>query len=86
VENNAMAHETWNIERHIEKGVRATVKVYPTGTAKSNGMRYRMLRGPWENTGKEHRDYYASQMELRVRLAALEAQYLPDRKSRGSQH
>ncbi len=81
-----MAHETWNIERHAEKGVRATVMVYPTGSAKANGMRYRMLRGPGENTGKEHRDYYASQMAFRVRLAALEAQYLPDRKSCVSQH
>jgi hypothetical protein len=70
-----VSSQTWNIERHPEKGVRATVKVYPTSIEKQNGMRYRMMRGPWKCTGAESRDYYESQVALRERLSALEAQF-----------
>ncbi len=70
-----MAHQHWNIERDARRGVRATVKVYPTGVQLVNGMRYRMLRGPWMNSGNEMRDYYESQQALRLRVAALEERY-----------
>lgn len=73
-----MSHQTWNIERDPRLGVRATVQLFPTGVAKANGMRYRKLRGPWVNTGKEMRDFYESQQALRQRLASIEAAYQGD--------
>lgn len=68
-----MSHQTWNIERHPAKGVRATVQVWPTREHKRAGIRYRMLRGQWSNTGNELRDEYLSRTGLRRRLADLES-------------
>jgi hypothetical protein len=70
-----MSQQIWNIERDARLGVRATVKVYPTGVELVNGMRYRRLCGPWVNTGNESRDFYKSEQALRQRLAAIESAY-----------
>lgn len=45
-----------------------------TGALKSAGMRFRILRGPWEKSGNDARDYVSSQA-LRRRLAEIEAGY-----------
>ena len=71
-----MSYQIWNSERNSAKGIRATVKIHPTGQEKKNGMRYRMLRGPWEKSDSESRDYYNSCEKLRRRLNALQAQFL----------
>lgn len=71
-----MSHQTWSIERHAQKGVRYTVKLWPTGAHKRAEMRYRMLRGEWHNSGLELRDAYLSQMGLQRRVAELEAAFL----------
>lgn len=75
-----MSHQTWNIERDQAKGVRSTVKVWPTGEHKRAGMRYRMLRGEWSNTGSETRDEYLSRIGLVHRLAEIEASFLAERE------
>lgn len=67
-----MSHQTWSSEKGA-RGLRACVKVWPTGALKAAGMRYRMLRGPWENSGNEVRDLYVSSVALQRRLAAIEA-------------
>lgn len=71
-----MSHQTWSIERHEQKGVRYTVKLWPTGAHKRAGMRYRMLRGEWHKSGLERRDAYLSRMGLQRRVAELEAAFL----------
>lgn len=71
-----MSHQTWSMERDESKGVRSTVKLWPTGKHKRLGMRYRMLKGEWHNTGNEQRDAYLSQMGLQRRVAELEAAFL----------
>ncbi|CAD5366558.1 conserved hypothetical protein [Rubrivivax sp. A210] len=73
-----MSHQHWDMDRSPDKGVRAIVKVYPARRAKANGMRYRRLCGPWENTGSVLRDFYVSQEALRNRLAALETRFSSD--------
>lgn len=73
-----MSHQTWALERNEEKGVRYTVKLWPTGALKRAGMRYRMLRGEWHNSGAEDLDAYLSQIGLRQRVAELEAAFLAD--------
>jgi hypothetical protein len=79
-----MSHQTWNSERSASKGVRATVKLWPTGQLKRAGMRYRMLRGMWHNTGVESRDYYLSHVGLQRRIAELEATFLAANASNGT--
>ena len=71
-----MSHQTWALERSEQKGVRYTVKLWPTGPHKRAGMRYRMLRGDWQKSGNERRDAYLSQMGLQRRVAELEAAFL----------
>ena len=71
-----MSHQSWNVERNASKGARATVKLYPTGPHKRAGMRYRMLRGEWQNTGNEERDYYLSHIGLQKRIRELEESFL----------
>lgn len=71
-----MSHQTWNIERDAVKGVRYTVTFWPTGAHKGAGMRYRMLRGEWHDSGMEGRDAYLSQMGLQRRVRELEAAFL----------
>lgn len=71
-----MSHQTWSLERNAAKGVRYTVKLWPTGAHKRAGMRYRMLRGEWQSSGIEGRDAYLSQMGLQQRVAELEAAFL----------
>lgn len=71
-----MSHQTWSLERSATKGARYTVKLWPTGALKRAGMRYRMLRGEWHNTGVEGRDAYLSQMGLQRRVAEIEAAFL----------
>ena len=71
-----MSHRTWNVERDAAKGVRCTVKLWPTGAHKRAGMRYRMLRGEWHNSGIEGRDTYLSQLGLQKRVRELEASFL----------
>jgi hypothetical protein len=71
-----MSHQTWGLERCPEKGVRSTVKLWPTGEHKRGGMRYRMLRGEWHKSGSEERDLYQSKMGLQRRVAALEVTFL----------
>lgn len=61
--NNGM--KVWNIESSLERGNRATVKLWPAG------CRYRMLRGPWHDTGNRDRDFYLSQVALQKRIAEL---------------
>ena len=72
-QKESMSHKTWDIEAAPNKGHRATVKLWPTGRHKD--QRYRMLRGPWYNTGNRSVDYYRSQTELQRRLADLEASW-----------
>lgn len=67
-----MASESWNIERSKTQGVRATVKVWP------EGMRYRLMRGEWYNTGHEERDFYLSRVGLRKRIRELEETFTPE--------
>lgn len=69
-----MSHQAWSSETS-HAGVRALVKVWPDSKLKSVGMRFRILRGPWENSGNEARDYYVSSQALRRRLAEIEAGY-----------
>lgn len=71
-----MSHQSWDIERNAKKGVRAVVKVFPTGALKNAGMRYRMLRGKWHKSGNEMHDYYLSSQGLRARIADIEAAYM----------
>ena len=71
-----MSHQTWSLERNESKGVRYTVKLWPTGQHERLGMRYRMLKGEWNNTGNEGRDAYLSQMGLQRRVHELEAGFL----------
>lgn len=49
--SNVMSHQVWSLERDADKGVRYTVKLWPTGPHKRAGMRYRMLRGEWHKSG-----------------------------------
>ena len=71
-----MSHQTWSLERSEQKGVRYTVKLWPTGAHKRAGMRYRMLRGEWHNSGIEDRDTYLSQLGVQKRVRELEASFL----------
>lgn len=71
-----MSHQTWSLERNESKGVRYTVKLWPTGPHKRLGMRYRMLRGEWHNSGIEGRDAYLSQIGLQRRVKSLEDSFL----------
>ena len=71
-----MSHQTWNIERSEKHGVRATVKLWPTGAHKRAGMRYRMLRGEWHKSGLDNRDYYLSSIALQTRVRELEDSFL----------
>lgn len=71
-----MSHQTWALERNEQKGVRYTVKLWPTGAHKHAGMRYRMLRGEWHNSGIDERDAYLSQIGLRQRVEEQESSFL----------
>jgi hypothetical protein len=73
---NSMSHQTWELERSEQHGVRYTVKLWPTGPHKRAGMRYRMLRGEWHKSGIEGRDAYLSKIGLQKRVAELEAAFL----------
>lgn len=63
-------HQTWDIERHPERGVRAVVKLYPS--RRGALPRYRRMCGTWQATGVEQRDYYVSKLGLMQRVAEVE--------------
>ncbi|OJY94408.1 MAG: hypothetical protein BGP25_05300 [Lysobacterales bacterium 63-13] len=71
-----MSHQTWIRERNDRKGVRYIVKLWPIGPHKRLGMRYRMLRGEWHNSGLEERDAYLSYLGLQRRVKELEDDFL----------
>ena len=73
-----MSNQTWDVERSATKGSRMTVKLWPVGPHKRAGMRYRMLRGEWHNTGHEGRDTYLSKLGLQERISKLEDSFVPD--------